>query len=137
MAYKQLVTRLNKHGYIAIPTANGLWKHVDRRTLFTLCVDNFGVKYDSMEDLNHLIKALKENYEITVDMEGRQFCGLQLDWNYKAGYVDISMPGYVQKKIKNSITPSRIVHNMPHTNGSSQCTVENYSMQHLPIPVIS
>ncbi len=99
LAYKQLVKRLAKHGYTPIPTTNGLWKHITKRTLFALCVDDFGVKYDSIDDLNHLIAALKENYEITVDMEGRNFCGLCLEWNYKAGYVDISMPNYVQKKL--------------------------------------
>ena len=99
LAYKQLVTRLKKHGYVPIPTTNGLWKHITKRTLFALCVDDFGVKYDSTEDLNHLINALKEHYEITVDLEGRNFCGLRLDWNYTAGHVDISMPNYVRKKL--------------------------------------
>ena len=52
-----------------------------------------------MVDLQHLIKALKAHYEITIYMEGRNFCGLQLEWNYGAGYVDILMPKYVQKKL--------------------------------------
>ena len=99
LVYKQLVQRLAKYGYIPIPTTNGLWKHKTKRTLFALCVDDFGIKYDSMEDLNHLTTALKENYEINVNMEGWNFCGLRLEWNYKEGYVDISMPNYVQKKL--------------------------------------
>ena len=43
----------------------------------------------------HLIKALQTNYEITIDWRGEHFCGLNLDWNYKQGYVDISMEDYV------------------------------------------
>ena len=100
LAYKQLVGRLKVHGYVPIPTSNGLWKHISRPTLFALCVNDFGVKYNSPEDLNHLIDTLKKYYEITVDIHGRNFCGLQLDRNYDEGYVDISMPKYVQKKLK-------------------------------------
>ena len=99
LAYKQLVKRLSRFGYVPISMTNGLWKHETKRTLFALCVNDFGVKYDSLEDLQHLIGALKAHYEITIDMEGRNFCGLQLEWNYDAGYVDISMPTYVQKKL--------------------------------------
>ena len=34
-----------------------------------------------------------------MDMDRRYFCGLTLNWNYKDGYVDISMPHYVNKKL--------------------------------------
>ena len=81
LAYKQLVKRLGKHGYVPIPTSNGLWEHINIRTLFAFCVDNFGVKYDSLEDLNHLIDVLQENYKITVDIVGQNFCGLRFTWN--------------------------------------------------------
>ena len=39
--------------------------------------------------------ALQSEYEITFDRSGSKFCGLQLDWNYSQGFVDISMPDYV------------------------------------------
>ena len=100
LAYKQLVHRLEKHRYKPIKTTNGLWKHVTRPTLFALCVNDFGVKYNSIADLHHLMDSLKQHYEITVDMEGRNFCGLHLEWNYLAGYVDISMPNHVSKKLR-------------------------------------
>ena len=102
LAYKQLVSRLGTYGYEPIKTTNGLWEHKTRPTLFVLCVDDFGVKYNSLNNLNHLIKALKQHYEITVDMSGKHFCGLCLEWNYPCGYVDISMPNYVNKKFKKS-----------------------------------
>ena len=100
LAYTQLKKRLNEFGYYPLKSSNGLWRHQTRRTLFALCVDDFGVKYDNQDDLNHLIKALKKYYEITVDTEGSNFCGLTLNWDYKNGFVDISMPGYIAQKLK-------------------------------------
>ena len=34
-----------------------------------------------------------------VDWTGSLYCGINLDWNYEQGYVDISMPSYVKKKL--------------------------------------
>ena len=49
---------------------------------------------------------------------GELYCDITLKWNYKEGYVDISMPNYVHKKLfkyKHTSPPSaaKIVH-MPH-----------------------
>ena len=60
---------------------------------------NFGVKYHSKEDAQHLIDALDAHYDITVDWTGCNYCGLTLDWHYKDGYVDVSMPGYVTEAL--------------------------------------
>ena len=68
--------------------------------LFTLVVDNFGVKYVGKEHADHLISCLKQSkYKLTEDWTGSLYCGISLDWNYDAGYVDISMPGYIKKKL--------------------------------------
>jgi hypothetical protein len=45
LANKLLEQRLNEHGYRQSPTTPGLWKHDVRPISFTLCVDDFGVKY--------------------------------------------------------------------------------------------
>ena len=76
LVYKQLVTNLGQHGYYPIPLTTGLWKHKTRDTVFTLCVDDFGVKYTSKENINHLIAVLKKFYQISFDWEGRNYCGL-------------------------------------------------------------
>lgn len=136
LAYKQLVSRLKHHGYVPITATNGLWKHITKPTLFALCVDDFGVKYNSMDDLNHLKAALQQHYEITVDMEGKHFCGLSLEWNYDTGYVDVSMPNYVARKLKNSNIINLHVHSMHHTNGLNLYMVENYNTHHLLTPLI-
>ena len=95
LAYKLIQERLEPMGYYPINESNGLWRHKTRKTIFALCVDDFGVKYHSKEDAQHLIDALNAHYDITVDKTGRNYCGLSLDWHYKDGYVDVSMPGYI------------------------------------------
>jgi hypothetical protein len=62
-------------------------------------VDDFGVKIHDKVDALHLIAALKTHYEITVDWDGKLFCGISLDWNYTNWMVDLSMPGYVQEAL--------------------------------------
>ena len=68
-----------------------MWVHDTRATRFCLCVDDFGVKYTSIDDANHLINALNESYDITIDWSRKLFCGLDLEWDYEKGHVDISM----------------------------------------------
>jgi len=97
LANKLLKKRLAKHGYFEMPHTPGLWKHVSRPIAFTLVVDDFGIKYQGVEHAQHLLKAIKEDYTVEVDWTGALYCGIKLEWNYKKGYVDISMPGYVQK----------------------------------------
>ena len=99
LAYDELVANLAKHGYKPDPISPNIWSHTDRPTKFCLCVDDFGIKYHSQEDANHLITALKTNYEITIDTEGNNFCGLNLLWDYKQGHVDVSMQHYVIKAL--------------------------------------
>ena len=44
--------------------------------------------------------ASNKGIEITVDMEGRDFWGLTLVWNYQEHNANISKSGYVAKKLK-------------------------------------
>ena len=67
LAYENLVSNLSKHGYKPIPHTVGMWKHISRKTVFCLCVDDFGVKYYNVDDANHLLDALRKSYKITVD----------------------------------------------------------------------
>ena len=100
LAYDFIKKNLAPFGYKPIPGTVGLWKHDTRRTIFCLCVDDFGIKYFSKDDANHLLNALGQSYKYTTDWEGKNYCGLTIDWNYQQKYVDISMPGYVTKALK-------------------------------------
>ena len=78
----------------------GLWRHETRDITFTLVVDNFGVKYVKKEDLDHLKASIKSTYMLTKDWVGNLYCGITLKWDYKNRHVDISMPGYIKKKLQ-------------------------------------
>ena len=115
LAYNQLVRNLKPHGYFPCPFTAGLWKHATRKTKFCLCVDDFGVKSFSEDDKAHFLSTLRKYYNISVDENGSNYLGLTIDWNYRQGFVDISMPGYIPKLRSrlNHPQPSRPQH-APH-----------------------
>ncbi len=55
------------------------------------------MKYVGKEHADHLIKCIKTNYELTKDWAGDLYCGMDLNWDYDARVLDISMPGYIKK----------------------------------------
>jgi hypothetical protein len=63
--------------------------------MFSLVVDDFGVKCNGTAAANHLIHALRQMYKITVNWEGTLYLGLTLCWDYVKRTVDLSMPGYI------------------------------------------
>lgn len=96
-AYKKLVNHLAPHGYRPVPHSLGLWTHDTRPIRFCLCVDDFGIKYFHKDDVNHLIDVLRSSFQVSCDWDGRHYCGLTIDWQYDDNYVDISVPGYIEK----------------------------------------
>ena len=79
LSYNLIKKYLAPAGYYPIKESNKLWRHKTKCTIFVLTVDNFGIKYFSKKDTNHLINALKEFYEIIIDCEGKNYCGLTFD----------------------------------------------------------
>ena len=59
LANKLLPERLRPHGYFEVPYTPGLWKHISRPISFTLVVDDFGIKYDGREYVDHLLGVLR------------------------------------------------------------------------------
>ena len=117
LAQELLEKRLNKEGYFQSNYTPGFWTHKTRSISFTLCVDDFGVKYVNEEDKKHLLDCLKMHYEITVEDEGTRYLGMTLEWDYKNRKVHLSIPGYVPKALKrfNHEFPSRPQHQpYPH-----------------------
>ena len=99
IAYKQLKKHLQPHGYKPSCHTQGLWTHLSKPIRFCLVVDNFGVKYCSVADATHLINALQEKYNLSIDWEGRIFCGITLTWDYKNRTCDLNIPGYMMKAL--------------------------------------
>jgi hypothetical protein len=100
LANKLLRKRLAPHGYYECKQTPGLWKYTSRPILFTLVVDNFGVKYTNQGEVDHLIGSLKKDYELTEDWDGNIYCGIKLKWDYNARTLDILMPGYIIKQLQ-------------------------------------
>ena len=63
LAQQLLEQWLNEQGYFQSPITPGLWKHNTCPISFTLCVDNFGIKYVGREHAEHLLQALTDHYK--------------------------------------------------------------------------
>lgn len=131
LANQLLAKRLARHGYYQTRHTPGLWKHIIRPLHFVLVVDDFFIQYTSKVDAQHLMAALKQDYEVTIDWEAKLYCGITFDWDYDKGTVDLSMPGYVdaalqrfqhQKPNKPEYQPYR--HNVPQYGKTVQYVEE-------------
>jgi len=101
IANDKLVPILAKAGYHQSEHTPGLFKHESRPIAFCLVVDDFGVKYVGKEHALHLLQTLQNaDYVVTTDWEGKQFCGITLNWDYDNSTVDLSMPGYIAKALQ-------------------------------------
>ena len=52
------------------------------------------------EDIGHLIRSMKEKYQLTEDWTGNLYCSIKLKLDYNNRTLDISMPGYIIKQLK-------------------------------------
>ena len=94
-AHKALIHHLTPFRYHPYRHTPGIWQHDTRDTIFTLVVDDFSIKYTSLENSQHLLHALREKYTISEDWEANIYIGITLKWDYSKQTVDLSMPGYV------------------------------------------
>ena len=92
IAQKLLQECLQKAGYTQSKITPGYWKHEWRPISFTLTVDDFGIKYIGKEHVHHLIKVLKEHYEVEEDWGVTRYLGITMDWDSKGHEVHLSMP---------------------------------------------
>ena len=79
LANKLLRKRLAPHGYYEMPHTPGLWRHIHRTVQFSLVMDDFGIKYIGKNNVDHLLNALKQDYEISEYWEGKLYCGISLE----------------------------------------------------------
>jgi hypothetical protein len=100
LANNQLIAFLAPHGYRRIPLTSGLWRHDTKDIVFSLVVDDFGVRYTSRAVADHLISTLETAYQVSTNWTGSRYCGLTLQWDYDARTCcDVSMPGYIERAL--------------------------------------
>jgi Reverse transcriptase (RNA-dependent DNA polymerase) len=101
LAQDRLVAHLATHEYIQCVNTPCLFVHRTNGVAFTLVVDDFLIKFKQRSAAEHLLSALRELYTITTDFSARQkYVGITLDHNKKKRYIDMSIPGYVEKAIQ-------------------------------------
>jgi hypothetical protein len=112
LANKLLIKQLAPYGYFPVTHTPGLWKRQSHPVLFSLVVDNFGVKYVGKEHAQHLIDTLGKFYDLTVDWEATKYCGITLEWDYENRTINLSMPNYVADALHHfqHATPKQGVH---------------------------
>ena len=86
-------------GYHPVQHTPVIWVHDSIKTIFSLVVENFCVKYFSIEDADHFFKAFGYKYLITVDMAETVYIGIKLEWEYVHINVTLSIPSYVRKAL--------------------------------------
>ena len=75
LAYDQLLERLTAADFYPAPNAPGLFLHKTRPISFTLCVDDFGIKYTNKDDIDFLITTIQKDYKVTIDWTGSNYLG--------------------------------------------------------------
>ena len=78
IAHDNLVNHLNKHDYVQAEYTDGLFVHKLWDILFTLVVDDFGIKYTNKKDVGHLISIMRSKYKFKVDFDAKQYIGIHL-----------------------------------------------------------
>ena len=82
IALRALIHHLAPFGCHPAYHSPGLWWHETRDNIFTLVVDDFVIKYTSLDNAQHLLHALKEKYTISEDWEEKLYIGIILKWDY-------------------------------------------------------
>ena len=57
------------------------------------------MKYDGRAHVEHLLKILNTHYKCTIDWEGKKYLGMDIDWDYIASKVHVSMLDYVPEAL--------------------------------------
>ena len=100
----------------------GLFKHETRTISFTLVVDDFGIKWTNKDDLDHLLNSLEKKYSMKVDMDAKQYVGIDLQWDYDKRELVCSTDEYIDTALLElqHVQPKQIHH------GPSKHTPPNY-----------
>jgi hypothetical protein len=77
-----LTKHLEPQGYYQCRHTPGLWCHKWCPIIFSLVVDEFGIKYGGKQHIDHRINSIKNQNTFSKDWEGRLYCGIHIKWDY-------------------------------------------------------
>ena len=100
LAQQRLMEHLSARGFLSCPNTPCLFRHVTRPIVFTLVVDDFGVKYTDKADVEYLIELLKELYELTINWNGDKYLGFTIKHDKSLRQLSLSMPSYIGTALK-------------------------------------
>lgn len=84
-------------------------------TLFSLVVDNFGIKAVDQCNDDHLLAALCDMYTDTVDCTEPKYLGLALKWSYDAHTCNASLSEYINTELHHFQYPKPLQsQDLPH-----------------------
>ena len=109
LAQQLLEKLLNAERYSQSKLTTLFWTHKWRPVRFTLCVDDFGVKYVGKEHAEHLMSVLKNSYKISADWKGERYLVLDIDWDYEKQELHLSILSYITDALRrfNHVTPRK------------------------------
>ena len=67
--------------------------------MFTLIVDDIGIKVFNDDDLQHLISTIWNKWEVKVDRTGAKYNGVRLIWTYSDNTLTNDVPNYVAEAL--------------------------------------
>ena len=102
LSNQKLVSILKAAGYHEDAFVDCLFNHATRNITFALVVDDMGIKYSKVEDVEHLVATIAPHWKVKLDYSGSQFLGMTLDWDYERKpkpRVVITSPSVVPKAL--------------------------------------
>ena len=98
LAQEQLIrTCLEPAGYIQDPNVPCLFTHLTNGIIFSLVVDDFGVRYKLALGFQSLVDALKASgYELKVNPTGSKYLGMNINFDRQANTITTDMGDYVK-----------------------------------------
>ena len=82
LSFLKLKGILEDGGFYEHPLVDCLFIHKTRNIMFTLIVDDMGIKYATQEDLDYLVSVIQPHWKLKVDLTGSRFIGMHLAWQY-------------------------------------------------------
>jgi hypothetical protein len=127
LANDRLTKFLEPRGYVPCKHTHGLWRDTKSDLMFTLVVDDFGIRYTKIADAKRLMDTLKLQYKVFEDWDGSRYIGLMLKWDYIGRTVELSMPGYVERALLRFAHPAPTHPKTRHTHGLHPYTGPTYN----------